>query len=216
MNCSSWSIVTTIIPRLIITYWTSEPKIYNLNHHSHHRRQDRIDHRERRSAGARRCSPSMTHRLWWCFRGSAIIHPSIYRILLTFPSHPHSYLVPTMEWWWCQTGSACGTLLRTTASTSGDTYLFIQLTFRYFFHIPLHSYTTLVLRIALWEEEVMISSGRLVPAASTIVIWWRELTVSDTSSQLVSKCSSGCNVRKKKTFILRMCSTSMIDLDKRW
>ena len=36
------------------------------------------------------------------------------------------------------------------------------LTFRYFFPTPLHSYTTLVLRIALWEEEeVMISSGRL-------------------------------------------------------
>ena len=87
--------------------------------------------------------------------------PSLLILILT--------IIPTMEWWWwwwwwCRTGSAYKTtLLGTTASTSGDTYLFMRLTFfRYFFFpIPLHSYTTLVLRIFLWEEEVMISSGRL-------------------------------------------------------
>jgi len=108
----------------------------------YHRRQDRIDHRGRRSTGARRCSPSMTHRTRWCCRGRD-----------SSAACPHT----------CPSGSAYRTtLLGTTASTSGDTYLFMWLTFRYFFFpIPLHSYTTLVLRIALWEEEVMISSGRL-------------------------------------------------------
>jgi len=37
----------------------------------------------------------------------------------------------------CPSISACGTLLGTTASTSGDTYLFMWLTLRYFFAIPL-------------------------------------------------------------------------------
>ena len=36
----------------------------------------------------------------------------------------------------------------------------------------------------------------------TTVIWWRELTVSDASSQLVSNWSSGCHVKKKKKTLM--------------
>ena len=95
------------------------------------------------------------------------IYPSIQSPRPSFPSHPHSYhntYHGMMMMMMMSIGSAYRTtLLGTTASSSRDTYLFMRLTFRYFcFPIPLHSYTTLVLRIALWEEEVMISSGRLI------------------------------------------------------